>query len=213
MPVPTAPWDRVFSDIKIAVPGAVDAVVQQELYRVSIDFFDQTNMWTEEIPIAVDPGTLTYPVTPTGKGQLCRLLLLYDPAMASPDKRWVQGMVTYQPENIILAHAPSSATTWNAIFSKEPLDPPTAENYPDIDASFMWILQAYRDAFVTGTLANLYMQPAKPYSNLQLGRMNNQNYISQRSRARVDVLHSYTYNGQRWQFPQAYATTHRKGWT
>jgi hypothetical protein len=214
MATPSAPFDRVYNDIKISVPGAIDAVIQQELYRTASDFFDQTNAWTEDIPFNVTPNTLTYTVTPLGKGSINRLMLVYDPAMASPDKRWVQGSIEFiMPDTIQLHVSPSTGTTWHAIVAKQLDEPTSTENYPDIDTSFYWVISKYRDAFVYGTLGRLFMQPSKPYSNAQLARYNSQNYISERSQARGEILHSQVYNGQRWQFPQAYATTARKGWT
>ena len=214
MPTPTTPWDRLFNDIKISVPGLTDAVLKQELYRVVTDFFDQTNVWDETIPFNVVPNTLNYQVTPAGKGAANRLLLVYDPANAGPDKRWVQGGIQFQmPDVIQLATSPSTATTWNAIISKQLDDPVTREGYPDIDPNFFWVLNKYRDALTYGTLARVFIQPAKTYSNLKLAQFNNANYVSERSQARVDVLHSHTYGGQRWMFPQGYATTARKGWT
>ena len=214
MPVPNQPWTRLFSDIKISIPGAVDAVIQQELYRTAADFFDQTNIWWEDVPFAVMPNVLSYTLALAGKGSVNRLMLVYDPANAAPDKRWVQGGIEMQmPDVINLSVSPSSATTWNAIVAKQLDEPTDTENYPDIDPSFYWVVGKHRDAFVYGTLGRLFMQPAKPYSNPKLGQYNSQNYMSERNNARVEVLHGNVYGAQRWRFPQGYATTARKGWT
>jgi hypothetical protein len=162
----------------------------------------------------VQPQVLSYPFTIAGKGSIKRLLLLYDPATASPDRRWVQGGITLKlPSTIMLANSPSSATNWIAVVTKTITDPVDATtNYPEIDPTYEWVLDNYRDAFYYGTLARIQMQPNKPYSNLKSAAYNNQNYIVLRGRARAEALHGNVYGGQRWMFPQTHATTSRKGW-
>lgn len=215
MPVPDPPFDRLFNDIKISIPGAIDAVIAQELWRCMEDFLIGTNIWIEEIPFDVSPSDLIYRVTPVGNGSVVRLMMVYDPANAAPDKRWVQGGIAFEmPDRLHLVYAPSSAATWMAVVSKKITDPPLKATLPmpSMDDA-TWIIDHYRDAFVHGTLAKLFIQPAKPYSSPQLSQFHRQNYITQRGRARTDALHANVYGGQRWMYPQAYATSARKGWT
>jgi hypothetical protein len=220
MPTPTnSLYARLFNDIKIAIPGAIDAVIYQELWRVIEDFLNQTNIWQEEIPFNVNPQTRTYEITPVGKGSIDRLLMVFDPASSWPEKRWVQQGVTFSPPNRInVMYQPSTATMWMAAVSKNiddkdiPTDP-GAVTLPVFEPDATWIIDRYRDAFRYGTLGYLMMQPAKPYSNPKLGGYNWQNYMAERGRARTEVLHANVYGGQRWMYPQGYATTARKGWT
>jgi len=212
MATPSTPWDRIYQQVRLATPGVVDAVVQQELFRCTKDFLEQTNLWVEEVPIAVVPHTLSYSFT-VSPGMANRLLIVYDPANAGPDKRWVQGGISMQlPGTIVLSNSPSSAATWMAAVAKI-IVASDASGYPDIDQASWWIINKYQDAFYYGTMARLQMEPAKTYSNLKLGAYNNQQYITQRGKARADGIKANVYGGQRWQFPQQYATTARKGWT
>jgi hypothetical protein len=190
-------------------------VIMQEMWRVFEDFMVETNVWVEEVPFTVQPNVLQYQVTLVGKGSPVRLMMVFDPAAGWPERRWTQQGVRFRPpDQILLYYSPSTATTWTAAFAKKITDPPISPTQPlptgsdDID----WIIDRYRDCFVHGTLGKLFLQPAKPYSNLQLGQFHRQNYIAKRSRARVDVLHENVYGGQRWMYPQGYATTARKGW-
>jgi hypothetical protein len=213
MAIPDPPFDRLYSDIKISIPGAIDAVIQQEMYRTFEDFLIETNIWTEEIPFNVEPNKYTYVVTPSGNSGIVRLLMVFDPAQAWPEKRWTQQGIAFQPPNKInLMYSPSTETIWTAAVSKKIVDPQIV-HLPVIDDDYTWIIDRYRDAFVHGTLGKLFMQPAKPYSNPQLAGFHRQNYIAKRGRARADVLHANVYGGQRWMYPQGYATTARKGWT
>lgn len=220
MPTPNNPdYSRLFNDIKISIPGAIDAVIYQELWRVVEDFLNETNIWQEEIPFQVSPQSRQYTITPVGKGHIERLLMVFDPANAAYDKRWTQQGIRFQPpDKVLLMYAPSTATTWMAAVAKNIAEtdlPPGdyATQLPVFKPSNIWILERYRDAFRYGTLGYLMMQPAKPYSNPKLGSFNWQNYVSIRGRARTDVLHANVYGGQRWMYPQGYATTARKGWT
>jgi hypothetical protein len=215
MTAPIAPWDRLYSDIKIQIPGVLDAVQAQVTFSLFKDFCDKTNIWWEDIPVPVVPDVLTYNFVPTppNKGAINRLLLLYDPTVNDPDKKWVQsGVSMLVPGTIVLAHAPSTAVTWHAIVAKTPLDPVDTQGYPDIDAEFKWVLDKYREALTYGILARLQMMPGKPYTNAQMSNFNNRNYVSERGKARTDALKANVFGGQRWQFPQGFATVRRGGW-
>lgn len=221
MPTPTNPlYARLFNDIKVSIPAAIDAVIYQELWRVIEDFLNQTNIWVEEIPFTVNPQTREYTLTPVGKGCIDRLLMVFDPANAAYDKRWTQQGITFMPPNRVrLMHAPSTQTTWMAAVAKniDDKDIPPGDNVvsplPVFEPDAGWIIDKYRDAFRYGTLGYMFMQPSKPYSNPKLGSFNWQAYITERGRARTEVLHGTVYGGQRWMYPQGFATTARKGWT
>jgi len=59
-PVPASPWTRLFSDVKIDIPGVTAAVFQQVVFRVWKDFCDKTNIWTEDVPIDVEPNVTPF---------------------------------------------------------------------------------------------------------------------------------------------------------
>jgi hypothetical protein len=188
-------------------------VFKQELFRCAKDFFEETNIWLEDVPFVANINTLSYSVTPAGKGVPNRLMIVFDPAHAPPTRRWVQsGIEMRVPGVITLTFAPSSPANWVATYAKNITDPINSEGFPEIDASAYWIIDKYRDAFFYGTLARLQNEPSKTYSNPKEAARNQQNYISQRSKARSDAVKSNTYGGQRWAFPQSYATRSRGGW-
>ena len=55
------------------------------------------------------PNVLSYTLALAGKGSVNRLMMVYDPANAAPDKRWVQGGIEMQmPDVIQLSVSPSS---------------------------------------------------------------------------------------------------------
>lgn len=212
MPSPaTSVWTRLYNDLKVSIPGATDAVLQQELFRCAKEFFTETNIWTEEIDMPVVPGTLSYTLTAPAKGAIKRLLLLYNPAQIFPYKSWVNNGIQMQvPGVVTLTYSPNQAETWKAVVAKYNSDPTNSANYPDIDTASQWIVDDYRDAFYYGTLSYIQFQPSKPYTNLKQAAANRQMYISKRGQARTDALKANIFGGQRWVFPQGYATIPRQ---
>lgn len=219
-PIPTPPiaatypnpWPHLFADVKIDIPGVTDAVYKQVLFRTFKDFCDKTNIWQEEVEFVAKPDGHLYPA-PVTKGFPNRLMLVYDPAMQHPDKKWVQGGITMpQPGWISLSYPPSSDVTWKAVYAKTPTDPTDADKHPDMEPWDYWIVDKYRECLYFGTLGRLQASPSKPYSNTGLAKYNLQNYRSELGKARTDVLKANMYGGQRWMFPQSFSTVSRKGW-
>ena len=207
------PWKRLYEDIKIQIPGVIDAVQAQVTFSLFKDFCDKTNLWQEDVAVPVAPEVTSYPFTLMGKGAVNRLLMMYDPKYEHANRHWVQGHIQMTTPNILtINYAPSEATTWRAIIAKTPKDPATAERYPDIDTYAYWIVDKYREALTYGILGRLQKMPGKPYSNAKEARDNTLYYNSERSKARVDGLHANVFGGQRWIYPQGFASVRRGGW-
>ena len=214
MSVPDTPWDRLYGDVKVEVAGITDAVYAQYLYRTVKDFLDMTNVWQETVPITGMPNTFCYPFTLAGKGTPHRLLIVYDPAMATNpnNRRWLpNGASMQRPGEIIVGHAPSSQVNWEAIVSKN-ITEVDSQLQPDMDTDDQWIIDRYRDAFFYGTAARLQRSPGKVYTNAALATDNMRQYISLRSQARTEALRKNTFGAQAWTFPQSFATVRRGGW-
>ena len=214
MTVPASPWDRLYADVKVSLPGVTDAVYAQELFRVFRDFTDQTNIWQETVPITGMPSTTSYPFTVAGKGAPNRLLMMYDPKISNNplDRRWVQTGVAMQlPGIIVVGYAPSEQVAWEAIVAKTPTGV-NADKQPDLDDEDLWIVDDCEQALYFGVMAFLQRQPTKPYTNPQQAADNMRQYVSQRGKTRTDVIKKNTYGAQSWSFPQQFSTVARKGW-
>lgn len=212
MTAPAAPWLHLYNDIKLQIPGVLDAVQAQTTFSLFKDFCDKTNLWTETVAIPVLPNITTYVFTVAEKGTPNRLIMLYDPA-AGPVPHWVQSNVAMMiPGTLVMYYSPSTATAWNAVVAKTPTDPVRSDMYPDMLESSYWIVDKYREALTYGILGRLQAMPGKPYSNPKAAATNNQYYISERGKARTDAIKANVFGGQRWQFPQSFATINRGGW-
>lgn len=227
------PWNYVFSQVKAAIPNAPDALIRQQVYRIMIDFTFGTNVWTENVPFTVTPGLYAYSLTLTS-GRPARLLCVYDatgepypdqraysPDYSPSERRWVDSNIIMRPPGVIrLLRPPTEEKRWVAIISKQcgtpqmtvvvPPEVPAPTGYPEIDA---WIVDAYADTIVYGTLAALQSMPAKPFRDPAAAGANNAYYNSGKSEVRVNHMHGNVFGGQTWMYPQGFAVTSRKGWT
>lgn len=210
-PTPPSVWKRGYDDVKMHIPGLTDAVYWQMMYHVLNDFLDRTNLWQETVPIDVVPTSLRYTFTVADQGEPNRLIIVYDPANEDPNPKWVMGGVQMNIPGVLqLNYAPSTGTVWNAVVAKT-LDMVSSDNYPDMGAG-TWIIDKYGDGIMYGILGRLMNMPAKPYTNAKLSKDYWQTYVTERGKARTDGLKANVFGGQRWMFPQGFATVRRGGW-
>jgi hypothetical protein len=220
-----APWTTIFNRIKTQIPAAPDAVIRQEIWSTMLDFTTDTNIWIEEVPIAVLPNITSYNFTVT-HGYPTRLMMAWDNAGDDPARKthWPQGGMTMRvPGKIELFHKPTAAQSWMIAVAKATSDerfvfvdpptvpptPPSPTGYPEVDD---WIVNQNNDVIYYGTMYFLQRQPSKPFGNVQAAKENGAIYQSGKSTVRVNQMRANVYNGQAWRFPQDFRTTARKGW-
>jgi len=225
-PVPAPPpWTHIFERIKTQIPAVADAVIRQEIWSTMLDFTADTNIWIEEVPIAVQPNVTSYNFTVTG-GFANRLMMAWENKGTDPARKvhWAQGGMTMRvPGKIELFHIPTVAMSLVAVIAKTTSDervlvinpptvpptPSTPTGYPEIDD---WIVNQNNDTIYYGTMYFLQRQPSKPFGNALAAKENGAIYQSNKSAARVNAMRANVYGAQAWQFPQTFATISRKGW-
>jgi hypothetical protein len=200
----SADMNRLIDHAKIRLPGALDAAIQMELFSVMNEFFQNSNIWYEDIKFDVSPTTqsftenpeaYTYPLVPS-EGAIVRLMGLID------GKGIAQRGYMPTLEEIVIAHAPSEASTYTARVSLTVVDPVTREGYPQFPA---WILGKYGNDILEGVLGRMMSQLAKPYSSPQAAMYHTRNFKQAVNQARAEAMHQNVYRGQNWRFPQTYA--------
>jgi hypothetical protein len=208
------PWTEIFNKVKVEIPGAVDAVIRQQIFSVMADFTGSVPLWQEDVPFVATPGTLVYPLTVTD-GRMYRLMRVYK--ADDPRQTWVQGGISMRiPGQLRIWQSPNEQQNWVAVVAKacsNPVlagDPPKSTGYPAVDE---WIVQNYHDVISYGALSYMYRMPAKSYSNPKAAADNNASYMAGKAQARSDNIRANVYNGQAWTFPQDFATVSKKGWT
>lgn len=197
--------NRLMDNARVKLPGAIDDALRLELFSVLKDFFQDSNIWEEDIPFDVTPTALsrvtnseafTYEIVPTG-GMITRLVGVRDsggyPVHAT--------MAT--PGEIILTTSPNVAQTYTATVTKTVSDPVTRQGYPVFPG---WVLERYFNEILDGLLGGMMSQIAKPYSSPQMAQYHMRKFGRGISRAGNEASHKNVMGAQAWRFPQTFTS-------
>ena len=206
--MPNADMNRLMDNARFRLPGALDSAIQFELFAVLNEFFQETNIWYEDIAFDVTPTSDTYFENPSAYtyelivlegGTINRLLGMRD----SGGFRQRGSMPT--PGYVILANSPNQADTYTARVGKTITDPVTRDGYPVFPD---WILNKYGNDILDGVLGRMMGQVAKPYASPQLAVVHLRNFKQAVGKAKAEAMHGNVYRGQNWTFPQSF--NHRR---
>jgi hypothetical protein len=205
-PPPDVRIQRILQNVQTHVPGAIENVIQLELYNCMDEFFKESNVWTQDINFNVlgDNTTVSYTIVATNGGTINRLIWVKNSNGAR-----VSNITMHVPGTIVLQNAMSTADTWTARVACTVIDPTDSQNYPTNTADG-WIYDRYGNVFQDGTIGRLMMQPAKPYSNQQLGIYHTRRFMNGVSLARSEAARQNLYGVQQWRFPLSYAVRRSK---
>jgi hypothetical protein len=201
-----ADMNRLMDNVRIKTPGAIDTVINLELFNVLNDFFQNSDIWTEEITIDVVPSAQTYfenpdpftfEILPLEGGVINRLKGVRD-ASGQP---WAATMAT--PGVVILSQLPSDAATFTVVVAKTVTDPVRKDGTPECPD---WVINKYGNGLQKGVIGNLQAQIAKPYSSPAMALANLRAFGQTTSQAKTEALHANVYGGQTWRFPQGFAS-------
>jgi len=192
----TAAFSRLLQDAAVHCPGAIPSAIQAELFATVKDFLQQTNAWQLDINVAIVANTRSYVLTPTTGAQIVRLMNLWD--SVDVDKRPVCPATMQVPPNLVLLRTPGSTAAWVATVSLYPVDPVDEYGNPVFPA---WVLDKHSDVLLNGTLARMFFQKLKPYTDNPMGLGRQRLYLQGRAQARAEVLRAHTYATQAWAYP------------
>lgn len=190
------PFDRLMTTIRPHLPGAIDEAIRQELFSVCEDFFGETNVWKEDLAFTLPANTLNADIMPF-TGRIIRLLYV------TKDDIPVKGVILTDPVQGVLRFPlkNTEAGAYVATVALTVSDPVDRDAYPIVPFDLM---TRFWRTIMEGTLANMFAQPMKPYTNLALGSYHLGNYRGGRARARNAELAGNTKNSQAWAFPQSF---------
>lgn len=187
---------RLMKNLRVQLPGAVDDAIRVELYNALNQFFQDSNIWREDITVDITSGVTNYELTPTGPATITRLMGVKD-ANNIP----VDAIIDAITRELALLSTPTSAATYTASVALTVNDPLDREDYPVFPT---WVLNLYMNDIINGVLGRMMAQPAKPYSNTQLAAFYTRNFQSAIAGARVEANRRFTYGAQQWRFPQSF---------
>jgi hypothetical protein len=197
----TAPFSRIMDNLRIRVPGALDDGLKHELWNAVDEFLRDTNVWTDEIEFTTSTPQDIYTITPTFvPARIVRCMGLWDandiPVPVTMDDAGILAIDKATPDN-------STLTTIVTLSVQEPVD---ADGMPQLPA---WIVEKYYDGILDGTLARMFSQPAKPFSNASLALLHQRRFAGQKGLAKREANRRGIYRGQAWTFPQAFRVSRR----
>ena len=195
---------RLINNLKLRLPGSTTDMIIYELYNVLNDWFQDTNMWFEDIEFPVFPNTspdpdvpdnLEYTLATNETASIFRL-------MGVVDNKGLQIVATMPiPGKILLSRSPTGGVNYTARLALTVSDPVQTGNIPECPD---WVIQKYTNDFIDGVLGRMMMIPAKPYSSSQLATYHTRAFKIAIAFARQEFNRQNTFNVQPWKFPQAY---------
>lgn len=198
-----ADFNRLMDQLRIRLPGALDGVLQMELFSVMNEFFQGSSCWTEDVAFEVRPGEKTYYVFPIANAAINRLMELTTASGSVVSARMPE------PGMIVLHREPGQVETYTAELALTVTDPVDREGYPEFPD---WFLNKYGTDILDGVLGRMMSQLAKPYSQPQLAQYHMRRFMQSMNKAANEAIHGNVYRGQRWSFPQNFAARRKARW-
>lgn len=234
----TTPIARVIDRVRYNCPGALDGLVRLELYNAMSEFFARSNIWLFELPVYTVRETNDY-IVDTGQDVLVNRLMAISeiapqpiapleyaptnppqfladvnppsgPEVNNPLFRVPRGGVLLNagtPNPIIRIAFNPGQRVWVATLALNVSDPLDADGLPIVPA---WIMEKYKDAIGDGVISRMMTQAGKPYSNQQGAAFHGRKFNQGVGLARQEARDMFTYNGQRWSFPEGWSSRYMR---
>lgn len=218
MPLNTNDLEYVMNELRIKLPGASDTGIKQALWGVIKKFLMDTNSWKESQSLLVTAAVQQYNIAPRDGGQIMRLVGVTDgnrcPVRAVMDEIGTLDVLTPITVTSLTPPAGTVGTSpnypWTVFLMKNILLPGTKDNIPIAPA---FVLSAYSQCVIDGVCANMMMEQAKTYTNVQMAAYHRKLYLDGITTALSDTWNQNLFGGERWTYPQQFATSsQRSGW-
>jgi hypothetical protein len=199
----SADLNRLMDNLRVRLPGATDEALKLEYFTTMDLFFQNTNIWTEDVDFEVTPDNKDYYVTPSGVATIVRLM-----GVVNSDGVPVAALMKV-PGEITLVRSPNQADTYTLQLALTVTDPVTRDGYPEYPD---WIITKYGANILDGVLGRMMSQIAKPYSNERMAIYHLRRFGTCITTAKVEAQHRNVYRGQSWRFPQTFARRRARAW-
>lgn len=177
---------RLFDNIQAVVPGVTTDVVALVVWNTIEDFYQRSTYRRERVFWKLDPCQTVLDFDPYDRDwRVCRFLGfsgLGNPKFVPP------GQVID-----LTCPVPDSERNGAAYLALKPASLQTPLPYD--------VMTTYWEALFHGALSRLFMQPGKPYSDLNAMALNARLYRSGIASARADAQAGHLREGVSWHFP------------
>jgi hypothetical protein len=195
---PDATWEQLYDNVQVQIPGVTTDNVVMQSWNTVYDFYISSTYRREHVYWCMSPGINTLNFDPwDSHWRVFRFLGfrgLSRPKFEPPGRiRDLQYPVadTTRDGEVVLALRPIDINT------------PLGDDF-----WAMWF-----DPVCDGVLSRLYLQPGKPYSDLNMGRLKAMSYSKGVQQARAHVQSMFVTDGIPWRYPYfAYGRSKNGGW-
>jgi hypothetical protein len=195
----SADLTRLVNNLRVLLPGAVDAAIQLTLFNVMDEFFQTTKAWQEDIAFNTTSGQDTYTVSPVEQGEIESLMKVVQKIDSNRQNDIPVAATMPSLGTVLLGYMPSSTIALTATVSLTVIDPVDANNYPVYPS---WLLPKYYQCILHGVVGTMMAQKAKPYTDERLAIVNLRSFRNRMASARISVQRENTYTAQAWRFPR-----------
>jgi hypothetical protein len=197
---------RIFDTARLRLPGATDGVMQLEFMNMVQDFCITTSAWVDATDVKLEPQVNLYDlVPPDANGDIKRIMYVENLDREAP--QWTAPAWMPVPGVMQIGFIPQAEQDIVVYVALQPNELGCKQSIPAVPD---WLFTDYTQTLTDGLISNMLVQPAKPYSNPQMGQFYLKRYISGKSTARIQAENGRRMSGQRWTFPQGFAVRRRK---
>lgn len=191
-----SPFDRLMTTIHPHLPGAMDLAIKQELFSVCQTFFEDSNVWREDIPFSLGVNDDSAEIMPY-TGRIKRLLYVNN-----SDGFPVKGVTMPDTEaGLIQFPSTANADDYVATVALTVSDPASRDAFPIVPQP---LVSKYWQVLMWGILANMMVQPSKPYTDVNRASFYLNKFNGGKARARNEANSGNTKNSQAWAYPQSF---------
>jgi hypothetical protein len=186
--------DRLFQQLRVSLPGAVDEVITEELWEVLNDICRDGLVWRETLDVTLVAGDIDYSVGVDG-AEIVKVFSVHHETMDINNVIYEFGTVVFVEG---VPTATDALTPMKLVVALVPALTPGV----DVEAwipSDLWTL--LHQALLAGVKARMMAHPAKPYSNPQMAVFHLREYRGLKAVEKRRAEVGNRQGAQTWVFP------------
>lgn len=212
-----AAFERLMNDARIALPGASDSGIKQELYNVLDEFCEFSAAWRETLTVPILAGTTTgnvntncnYTLTPQEDGTIIGLVGVWDPNNIPQPAFLPNGSGGGDSVGqLVLVNPVNTNQNFTVTVIKTIKEPPTRDLIPVFS---QFLFNRYRRYITDGVIGRLQQQPNKPYSSDTKAAANYMRFRNGVNVARLETERQNTRGAQAWSYPRNFRVSSQRG--
>lgn len=188
--------DRLENELRAILPSAGDAMLKQMIWNAINEACREGHIWRETVPVDLVAGDTIYTPAPVG----AEIVHVY--SVSHPTIDLTSNSVYYEFGKLYLKYAPTIDEALEDLYMVAALTP-AIDAGADVEAllpSDMW--STHHQLLFAGVMGLMCAQPAKPYTNPQLGAYYRRDFKGRLAQAKREAQTGGIPGAQTWRFPR-----------